>query len=79
MSKGKHLTGKAKDSSVTSSAEEQLKVDLQCCANAEENEREVICPVRIALHQSRPQMPVKSFYETVCDWVTSCCVKTLTA
>ncbi len=57
------------------------KVGARCCANAEENCREVICPVSIVLscHQSRLQMHVIYFYESVCGWVIRCCAKTFTS
>ncbi len=57
------------------------KIGFRCCANAEENGREVICPVSIALacHQSRLQMHVNYFYEFVCGWVIRCCAKTFTS
>ncbi len=64
--KGKQLTGQAKGDSVNVFSGGAANAGFQCCANAEENEREVICPVSVALswHQSRLQMPVKSFYES---------------
>ncbi len=62
--KGKHLTGQG--GSVNEFSGGAANVGYQCRANAEENEREVICPVRNALscQQSRLQLPVKSFYES---------------
>ncbi len=53
--KGKHLTGPAKGGSLNVFSDGAVKVGFQCCANAEDNEREVLCPVSVALswHQSR--------------------------
>ncbi len=47
--KGKHPTGQAKGGSVNEFCGGAATVDFQCCANTEENEREVIFPVSIAL------------------------------
>ncbi len=47
--RGKHLTGEAKRGSVNYFSGGAANVGFQCGANAEENEREVIGPVSIAL------------------------------